>query len=74
MNDKKVLAIIFVILGGVGELLTLLRICEDMEPVGEYYTYQFPLTSHESIMIALAVICAVLFVSGLYWLSKNKEE
>ncbi len=71
---NKVLAIILTVLGGIGEIYSLMTINSDKNALFGY-SYTAPFTEHEIFFIALAVVSAILLVVGLIGLTaKSKKQ
>ena len=68
---------IMVALGAIGGVYSWVTIQNDMHPQNLWdgtYTYQSPLTSHETTMIALAVASVIVLVVGIVMIAKNKND
>ena len=73
--DKKKIAVIQLVLGAIGLIVSAIIISNDMTRTSyfsTYYTYQPPFTPHEFVMICVAGGSIGLLIGGTIGWHKNK--
>lgn len=73
--EKKPSGWIALCLGIIGEVFSAVIISNDMTPrgmFGGHYTYEPPLTSHEIIMIVIAIASGIAIIAGICMLKQKK--